>query len=80
MHLFASHKPPPKLEHTTDSPTARAEAMRVKLNAGDMPIIRTSGNLEKWKKLHDKIKPFKAATSGMEHLAEARAEREARCS
>ena len=78
MQLFANRAPAPNANHTTTATPSRAGAVHVKLNAGDMPIIRTSGDLDKWKKLHVKIKPFKSEKSGVELLAEARAERESR--
>ncbi|MBB1076908.1 hypothetical protein HUU62_21115 [Rhodoferax sp. 4810] len=61
-------------------PAGRAARVHVKLNAGEMPIIRTSGNMAKWKKLHGKTSPFKSPLSAVDLIAECRAEREARCS
>jgi hypothetical protein len=72
----------PATVKTTEAapPAARAGRVHVKLSAGEMPIIRTSGDMAKWKKLHGKTLPFKSAMSGTDLIAEMRTEREARCS
>ncbi|MBK9439901.1 MAG: hypothetical protein IPN53_00765 [Comamonadaceae bacterium] len=46
----------------------------------DMPIVRTTGNLDLWRKLHRVNTPRASAKSGSELLADIRAERDARCS
>lgn len=48
-------------------------------NIGDMPIVRTTGNLDLWRKVHRDSAARHGGKSGSELLADIRAERETRC-
>ena len=51
---------------------------RLALNSHDMPIIRTSGDISKWRELSQKIKPVPQEKSGNQILKSIRAARESR--
>lgn len=80
LDLFATKRTPKKAAEpalpAADSP--RPGLVHIELKAGDMPVIRRSGNLEEWRALHSKTRPAKLAKSGSQHLKEMRAERAAR--
>ena len=58
--------------------TPAASPRHLVINSRDMPIIRTSGDLSKWRELSQKIKPVTQEKSGGQILKSIRAARESR--